>query len=365
MKQILFITLALAVALFIGCSEEQSPTFPEGVPGGSTMDYLADPCGDPTVVDLLAGQYIDAGDVTVENSEDSLGITLETTDNWYITESHVHVALTMEEIPQKNGNPQPGQFDYSHYWGTYPNSVQLDEYAIELEYEPGTTVYIAVHAALEQIVEDTVFATETGWGEGPEFPGKNWAMYIMYEIQQCEPQNPPQEPGYRTQTQGGWGSTPNGGNPGAYLLANWNYLDNPLVIGNGYTITLSSAEAVANFLPQGGPAASLDHNYVDPLTTSAGVFAGQVTALNINVQFDYAIESFGSSATNLGTLVYDDDSSPLDGLTVDVILAEANLVLGGGAATYGETISQLNEAVSNINENFVDGTTNLGWLIIP
>jgi Ca-activated chloride channel family protein len=130
----------------------------------------------PFVTDLIAGggnskSAIDVGDVIIWNDEDFLYITYETTDDWYITETHLHVAASLEDIPQtKKGNPIPGHFDYKDY---HHPSVQTYMYAIPWTWEPGTTLYIAAHAV--------VSFGETAWGDGVDFDGNNWATYIMYE----------------------------------------------------------------------------------------------------------------------------------------------------------------------------------------
>jgi hypothetical protein len=128
----------------------------------------------PFVTDLIAGggnpkSAIDVGDVIIWNDEEFLYITYVTTDDWYITETHLHVADELAGIPQtKKFNPIPGHFDYKDYH----DSVQTYTYAIPWTWDPGTTLYIAAHAALS--------CGETAWGDGPGFEGKNWATYIVY-----------------------------------------------------------------------------------------------------------------------------------------------------------------------------------------
>jgi hypothetical protein len=75
--------------------------------------------------------------------------------------------------------------------------------------------------------------------------------------------------------------------------------------------------------------------------TSAGVFAGQVLALQLNVD----LEGFGS-------LVLTGTGTSLDGKTVAQILASANIALGGGALPAGFTFSSLNDLIDNLNSAF-------------
>lgn len=69
---------------------------------------------------------------------------------------------------------------------------------------------------------------------------------------------------FRTQTQGGWGSTPSGNNPGTLLEEFFPALfydagsaSIRLVVGVGNTLTFTSAAAIRAFLPQDGTARAL------------------------------------------------------------------------------------------------------------
>jgi len=103
---------------------------------------------------------------------------------------------------------------------------------------------------------------------------------------------PPTDGGWATFTQGGWGAKPAGNNAGMLLHTNWDrvYGAAGLVVGSGdYTLTFTNAWAVTNFLPSGGTPKPLDRDYVDPKgKTTAGVLAGQVVALKLNVDFSAA-----------------------------------------------------------------------------
>lgn len=163
--------------------------------------------------------------------------------------------------------------------------------------------------------------------------------------------------GYTTFTQGGWGSPSNSG-PGKIRDM---YFDNVfpsgLVVGSTYKITLTSATAVKNFLPQGGTASALTQNYTNP-STSVSVLAGQVVALKLNVNFS-AAGYIGSNSIPIGSLVI--ASGPFTGWTVNNFLTFAEQALGGGSLN-GFTLSQINDAASSINENFVEGLINKGFL---
>jgi hypothetical protein len=73
---------------------------------------------------------------------------------------------------------------------------------------------------------------------------------------------------------------------------------------------------------------------------------GQVTALALNVGFDYFDPNFNPSSVPLGDMVI--MSGPFTGKTVSQFLAIANDVLGG--CSYAYSPSQVNETASRINE---------------
>jgi len=145
-----------------------------------------------------------------------------------------------------------------------------------------------------------------------------------------------------TVTQGGWHAKPVGNNPGT-LLAN----DFPTVypsgvtIGGAFTLTFDSAAAVRAFLPAGGTPGVLTSSATDPTSSAAGVFAGQVLALQLNVDLEH-----------YGTVVVSGTGTSFDGKTVADVLAAANLALGGGPLPAGFTISSLNDLVDNLNQKF-------------
>ena len=159
-----------------------------------------------------------------------------------------------------------------------------------------------------------------------------------------------------TVTQGGWGAPPHGNNPGAFLKANFPV--GGVTVGLYPTITdpgsfwlhFSSAVSIQNFLPQGGPPGALNASALNPtLRTSAGVFAGQVLALQLNSQLE-----------GLGSLTLSGTGTSLDNVTVALILADANLALSGGALPSGFTYSSFNDLIDSLNSSF-DGCVASGF----
>jgi hypothetical protein len=106
---------------------------------------------EPFVTDLTAGggnikSAMDVGDVLVWNDGEYLYVKYVVTDeDWCLTETHLEVATVLEDIPQKNGNPPPGQFTY----GGEHDCVADWTYEIPLSWDPGTEILIAAHGVVQ------------------------------------------------------------------------------------------------------------------------------------------------------------------------------------------------------------------------
>jgi len=162
--------------------------------------------------------------------------------------------------------------------------------------------------------------------------------------------------GFTTFTQGGWGS-PSNSAPGKIRDQYFSTVfPSGLTVGSLFTIKLTSATAVKNFLPQGSTPSALTSSSVDP-TTKLNVLAGQVVALTLNVAFDHA-GKIGTNSTDLGNLYI--LGGTFAGKTVNDFLVIANKTLGGESTGY--TPSQVNDAATAINENFDNGTSDKGYL---
>ena len=174
---------------------------------------------------------------------------------------------------------------------------------------------------------------------------------------------------YRTQTPGGWGSPPRGGNPGAYLAANFpTYFGTSIQIGGDETLTFQDTNDkpasyyIQQFLPNGGDASALTSSYKNPTTSGTevgGVLSGHLLSLALSLGFDAGDPNFGSEDGSLKDLFIIVNASPCYGWTVQKVFDEANVVLGGGGTL---TPGDIQGCVALINEEFVDGTTVLGNL---
>jgi hypothetical protein len=144
---------------------------------------------DPFVTDLVAGggnpaSAIDVGDVLVWNDAEQLFVRyLVTAQDWCLTETHSHVASSADAIPQtKKGNPIPGKFAFA----ATLECVTSYTLVVPLTWEPGVQLFIATHASVKNptVVYIDGPWEETAWGAGFDFPGRNWAMYFTYTVQE-------------------------------------------------------------------------------------------------------------------------------------------------------------------------------------
>lgn len=315
MKSLFYFTLFTSVVI-ASCKKEK-PTEPITASSVSSItSSTAIICGTSQNQILLAGQTINSGSVSVSNDQVNLYVKYSTSNGWVLNKTHLYVG-DCELIPKtKAGNPQIGLFPFQQTYS--PNNASAT-YTIPLS-SLDSCYCIAAHAEVSLLNSSgSIIQTETGWAQGGPMGGNSWAMVFNYCTQSCT-QTPTCNilPGdFRTQTQGGWGATPNDNNPAAYLQANFaSVFPTGLTVGcsTGNALKFTSANAIINFLPQGGTASALIVSYINPLTVN-NVFAGW---------------------------------------TVMQLLNEVNQILGGCNSNY--TFSQLNTAVTSVNENFDNGT---------
>jgi len=206
MKPLVLVLIMMTAVAFLSCSnsltsseldnlasttvlsKQQSMTIIDPV-----MDRPEELCGEPESVTLIAGQHFEAGTITIGNDAELLCVYVEAAEGWYLEETQIHIAADPMDIPQKNGNPIPGQFDYAFVHDMYATADTLCLPLSELGMEVGDSTAIAVHTALVNIEGMDTIQTQTGWGNGEPFPGNNWGMFNWYVIQECT-EDPPEWP---------------------------------------------------------------------------------------------------------------------------------------------------------------------------
>ena len=100
---------------------------------------------------------------------------------------------------------------------------------------------------------------------------------------------------------------------------------------------------------------------MNPTQSDITVLAGNLLAVELALGFDVYDPNFGASAGYLGDLVI--NQGDFQGWTVSELVALANDALGGCNSNY--SLSAINDALSSISNNFVDGTGNQGFLDCP
>jgi hypothetical protein len=97
-----------------------------------------------------------------------------------MTESAVHVGLSLADFPQNNGGAIPGQFDYKT---DHTGCIRGFTYQIPVDSAwYGNEIYIATHAVVTgpDGQQETAWAVNCGNLEGGQFPGSNWSAYIIF-----------------------------------------------------------------------------------------------------------------------------------------------------------------------------------------
>lgn len=145
---------------------------------------------------LYAGKNWAIGEVLIKNNvAGKICVKFVLTDSaaidegWIITEAHVAVAANCAGIPQtKKGNPIPGQFPVNVTID--PGVTETEWFCLDYAWTAGIPICIAAHANIErpklygsQSIITRQYDSETGWGDGIPFPGKNWATCMQYTPQ--------------------------------------------------------------------------------------------------------------------------------------------------------------------------------------
>jgi hypothetical protein len=123
----------------------------------------------------------------------------------------------------------------------------------------------------------------------------------------------------------------------------------------GFWALWTDITVLSEYMPASGPPGALDADLLDPITTSAGVFGGNVAALELNVDFSDADVLTGAAPVKFGDLTLCNFTSlpALNNTTVRQFLATVNTLVGGGSTTY--TIADLNPVAAQLNAAFYDG----------
>ena len=132
-----------------------------------------------TVTQLTAGQFINAGSVTVTNDENYIYVMYTTANGYVLTQTHLYVG-NCANIPLNNqGNPVPGRFPYK---ATHANLTTYTYQVPISAISAGSCGCIAAHAAVVKLDEaGNIVDSQTAWGSGYRInPQGNWGMAFGY-----------------------------------------------------------------------------------------------------------------------------------------------------------------------------------------
>lgn len=123
---------------------------------------------------LMAGNYVDVGNVNIYCDDENVFIEYETTDEWFIKNTHLYVG-DLELIPiNKSQIPNPLRFPIH---SVCPKQSQSEIYMISKSSLPNDFA-VAAHAEVKREVNGMETKTETAWCEGDRFSSDSWGMYV-------------------------------------------------------------------------------------------------------------------------------------------------------------------------------------------
>lgn len=143
--------------------------------------YKAQPAnGSPVTYSFWAGRHINVGNLLVSNDEQNLYITFKTTGNWWLQLTHLHIATTLGGVPNRNGIPVPGHFQYKT---SHNPRLQTFTYTIPKTWAEGQNLVIAAHAEVVLLdANGKVIQSETAFGGDTQGPGKRWWFWAGYTV---------------------------------------------------------------------------------------------------------------------------------------------------------------------------------------
>ncbi|HLI13929.1 MAG TPA: PEP-CTERM sorting domain-containing protein [Alphaproteobacteria bacterium] len=127
---------------------------------------------------------------------------------------------------------------------------------------------------------------------------------------------------------------------------------------SGFSLSFGDASHVLAFLPEAGIPGPLTQSQTNPGSSESGLFAGDVMALKLDVDFSDAGLLLGSSGIPFGDLVLSNflvetSDADLNGLTVREFLADDNMALGGGPSL--KPIAIMDSITEDVNIAFDGG----------
>lgn len=159
-------------------------------------------------------------------------------------------------------------------------------------------------------------------------------------------------------SQGGWGTTCNGNNPGCLRDQEFpSAFPAGLSIGGLTASALwTTSSAIGAYLPAGGTSGALSGHLTDPTSTASGVLGGQLVAALLNTNIGTVPLGYTLSAACVPASVA--------GWTVGSLIATSQTAVDSGTLPAGVSFSDLNEGLTAVNEGF-DECVDDGCVVAP
>jgi hypothetical protein len=146
MKRVIFATIIVLIVA--------------GIVGAVSAQVTCPTTSPDTVTNLVAGQFITIGTVSVWNAGENINVVYKiTAPGWYLTETHLDVRCTAAEIPQtlktKTGgpNPIPGHFAYRESFAVTDHQTEWCTQIPKPDCGCKYLTYVAAHAAVVHLTE--------------------------------------------------------------------------------------------------------------------------------------------------------------------------------------------------------------------
>lgn len=170
----------LILILAVGVSCEKRPADrPSGMPGGpdkgfSLIEYVnQEGCGELLSTPLYAGRDIEVGVLEVSSSmENYIDVKYKINEGsgWTITETHLSVTESLDEVPGYGKNPIPGLFKYKD---EHENELVVEYNSIPVG--EADHVFVLAHAVVARVCDQ-----EGGLDESLADMPESAQMYVYY-----------------------------------------------------------------------------------------------------------------------------------------------------------------------------------------
>ena len=159
-----------------------------------------------------------------------------------------------------------------------------------------------------------------------------------------------------------WGDVPNGSNAASLLENNYaavyagtmDLFEIGIPGAAGFSTLFTGSAVLLDYLPAAGTLGPFDTDLVDPTSTAAGQFGGDVAALKLNIDFSDKGVTPQNASVRFGDLhLFALTPTGLNGLSVRDFAAVVNTALGGG--TTGFTIADLDLVAIELDVSFGGG----------